>query len=390
MFRSRDDRRRRALAEETSQHESVQDTAARGESPLYSQHADDLAKMRLRDLVPLRIRTVALMVTGSVLFIACTLSANHWKTEIHNWLGVESLPAIDLTQPTSLGRWFNGVGLSICTLLSLFIFGLRRYRLDDYRGHYRLWFITSLLMGILSVSAVAPLHELWQVVAVRMSGWSNPKLAHIMWSGPIVLAQLAISIRLFMELQRCRFAMSCLVASQTMLLSMLLIYTDFIKLPSHAVLVTHGLHMLGIVVMGLGLITYARHVLLEIDGVIKSERSVPRVRKEKGKSFWQRRKDRKLRIDSAHEKNEESGSEEKTSIVHKSTRAQAHVHAGQSYSSYGASTHNKDDMDSDEENASNDDEDSSSNNSNRKLSRAERKAMRKQQKSDRRRDEEWE
>src|SRR5436853_188826 len=79
---------------------------------------------------------------------------------------------------------FGGAGL-----LATIVYGLRRFRLDDYAGHYRLWLLVVPTLFLASVCAIVPLHEVWSLVCARLiGGKATDATTKLWWAAPAILA----------------------------------------------------------------------------------------------------------------------------------------------------------------------------------------------------------
>ncbi|MGC4006874.1 MAG: hypothetical protein QM811_28620 [Pirellulales bacterium] len=232
--------------------------------------ASSVTDRRLRDLIPRKRRYVSALSTIAAATIGVILAAHLWHGELCELLAADALPALDLTAPNNAATWFTGLVLGGASLLAVMIFGLRRFRLDDYRGQYRLWAVVAGMCAAMSVCTVAPLHELWRLICVRATGVAGWEDGSIWWTGPALIAWAAVGTRLAMELRRSPFAMSCFLCGMfcfAIALWARLGEWSFTSLDRAAVV--WGAQMLAAATLGIGFVWYARHVLLEVDGLVK-------------------------------------------------------------------------------------------------------------------------
>ncbi|MED7624015.1 UNVERIFIED_CONTAM: hypothetical protein DVV65_16410, partial [Lactiplantibacillus plantarum] len=141
------------------------------------------------DLIPRRRRFVAAWFSAAVLTIAAIIGAHLCRTAIAEWLQLATVPGLDLNQPANLAAWFTSVAFGGAGILATIIYGLRRFRLDDYAGHYRLWLFVVPSLFIASICAVVPLHEVWSLVCARLiGGKGTDTTTKIWWAAPAILA----------------------------------------------------------------------------------------------------------------------------------------------------------------------------------------------------------
>jgi hypothetical protein len=153
-FPGRNGRRRRVLNEEvlsaSSSYAARQATPAGSggtQPPRYSEAAGVENHPQITDFVPRRYRTIVfLLLTG--VSTAVTLGALHYFAEkIASVAGLPELRPFDLAAPSSLADWISAVILILASGLSLMIYSLRRHRIDDIRGRYRVWLAATSAAG---------------------------------------------------------------------------------------------------------------------------------------------------------------------------------------------------------------------------------------------------
>lgn len=143
----RNQRRRLLLADEAPGSEDrapqvVRFAASRaeaGDSPAYASQARAQCERRIIDLIP----TGRLAVSGLFL-LACTLvgsseALGYWAVALANASGIEEWSALASGQPRSLAGWASSLVLTMAGLASAVIYSLRRHRVDDYHGRFRVW-----------------------------------------------------------------------------------------------------------------------------------------------------------------------------------------------------------------------------------------------------------
>src|SRR5262245_51498350 len=162
MFRHgslRDDRRRRSLVEESMAASDPTGTAKlRGRSSKSSETYTELARSdshaRWSDFVPRRNWTLAIVLAVGVAVIALFEFAFHVASQSSRF-SVDVLGALDIGRPDSLAGWFSALTLFATAVLAVLIYTVRRYRLDDYRGRYRLWLWSAIAWLVMSIDTIA-------------------------------------------------------------------------------------------------------------------------------------------------------------------------------------------------------------------------------------------
>ncbi|MEM7475030.1 MAG: hypothetical protein AAF483_08555 [Planctomycetota bacterium] len=202
----RNNRRRRVLrdqAEEESaeaknrskrrKREGDQDSDA-AQSPGgagYSQDVRRACGARLVQLIPVRRRSFSALVTASLLIPVVLLLAHYmiYVSGSLQWYGHPLAISLDASHPNSIAAWFSSHLWLLCLGTTILTFQLRRHKLDDYNGEYRLWFwlvFTCLLASMDSTT------HLTGSLGIALDHWSQQTLS---WSGPaVVKATLAVLI----------------------------------------------------------------------------------------------------------------------------------------------------------------------------------------------------
>ena len=214
---ARNNRRRRVLrdqAEETSTQrksrkprqsdeleESDEKLARRGAG--YSQEVRRACGARLVQLIPVRKSSYTALVIVSLVIPSVLLLA-HYMIYVSGslvWYGHPLATMLDASHPRSIAAWLGSNIWLLCLGVTLLTFQLRKHKLDDYDGEYRLWFWMVLTCVLASLDATTRFTEL---LGLALSSWSQQTLG---WSGPaVVTATLAtlvglLGLRLCTELK---------------------------------------------------------------------------------------------------------------------------------------------------------------------------------------------
>lgn len=199
----RNDRRRRVLRENaaqaqasTSSKSSKRQAANRADGTTrkgagYSQDVRQACGHRLVQLIPVRPLSFAVVIAVSLL-VPALLSTAHYLVNVNGrlpWYGHPLALVLDVNYPRSLASWVTGQLWLLCLGSTILTFQLRRHKLDDYSGEYRLWFwlVLTCIVGSLEAST-----GVIQLFSIALDSWSTTTLG---WSGPaIVKATLAVLI----------------------------------------------------------------------------------------------------------------------------------------------------------------------------------------------------
>jgi hypothetical protein len=276
------------------------------------------------------------------------------------------------------------------------IYSIRRHRLDDYRGSYRLWLWSAAAWLVMSIDATANLHRPFSQAMAHVTGWSMWQDGAIWWIGVWGTILSILALRLAIEVRGCRTATLAIVAVMVLWPAGLAISYGWLYGPEHGAIIAAGCRLIGQVTLLLAIGVYSRHVLFDVEGLLA-------VREEKPKKEKPKKKSKETAKASSSSDDDEDAESKSTRVesAHQSsgkrTDLQPHAPAAssaKSYASYGGSSSGgsssgnrssrvEDDEDDDRYNSRSsydDDEEEGEEDweSSEKLSKAERKRIRKQ------------
>jgi hypothetical protein len=275
------DRRRRVLKDEvlsaSSNHSALRATAdadAVGDAMRYSDAASVENHPQITDFVPRRYRTIAMLVmvgTG----LTTTLAALHFfAPRIAISTGLHDTAALDFAATGSLAAWFSAVVLLMASGTCLLVYSIRRHRIDDFRGRYRVWFGATLACLAVSANSVTGLHQIAADMLGHLTGWTALRGGAVWW---LVLAGLPIGwivARAILDVRECRLAAVLLIAgvvSYTASAAGFLGLTPFRDRQMQSLVVGSAL-LLGHWLVLASVVSYARFVILDAQGLIAIRR----------------------------------------------------------------------------------------------------------------------
>jgi hypothetical protein len=157
----------------------------------YSQDVRKACGQRLVQLIPVRRRSFAAVVAVSLLIPGLLMGAHyliHVTGQLQWWRHPLAI-ALDIGHPRSIAAWLSSQLWLLCLGATVLTFQLRKHKLDDYKGEYRLWFWLVLTCLVASIDATTSITELF---SLALDPWAQSQLG---WSGPaIVDATLAVLI----------------------------------------------------------------------------------------------------------------------------------------------------------------------------------------------------
>jgi hypothetical protein len=272
----RQQRRRRLWSDDTSaaagdapaRSPSTSSKRSTGPAETYTSQARRDEQPRLTDLIPTRYRTLLLIFVAGLLILA-GLELLYFRIDalaVH--VVREALGVFDLASRGSFAAWYSSLLLSVTAIVAALIFTLRRHRIDDYRGRYRIWIWGTLGYLALAVNQTADLDDLLREVVDQVAtraGASQPWI----WTALCVSVWSVCVVRLSFELRPSRGA---LLLGWLGAVAWLFSSTgaDLLKLetPAALVMATVGLKLLGQLTILAAHVAYARYVLLDAHGLL--------------------------------------------------------------------------------------------------------------------------
>lgn len=218
------DRRRRVLysthhADQTastaaSRREIQRLREARRPTAAYGARVQRRLRGRWFSLVPVKRRTFAI-ATGILITIAIVLCFLHYLAVA--WPALVYRPELArpfrLDQPDSFGRFYSTIILAGSAGVALMIYQLRRYRLDDYLGRYRLWRLVLVVMLLASVNSLVSLLD-WSGAILDATFGKRVALSGGDWIRIVVSLGCAIlGLRMIAEVRRCRASLTVLLVA---------------------------------------------------------------------------------------------------------------------------------------------------------------------------------
>lgn len=270
---TRDVRRRRVLTDDVSINSGSAGRVDSAEPVLkvfYSDAALADQQPRVTDLIPKNWPTLSLWFAMGVVVIAMHLVLG---IVYHDRLAGRQLPfdsLLNAEDPGSLASWTAAMMLMLASLTASLIYWIRRNRIDDYRGRYRMWIYVTGLLVLASLDATVGLRRAI-VTGINQAApeTASPTLFHVGFA----LFGVLVMTRLVAEMRASRGAVTWLMISAAMygmagLTQWGWISIDVIKSTSVAVAV---LTLSGHWLLTMSMMVYGRYVFLDAQGMISHE-----------------------------------------------------------------------------------------------------------------------
>ena len=193
---------------------------ARNPTAAYGARVQRRIRGRWFSLVPISRRN--LFLVAAVLWsVAFLLAAAHYAAVTWPSLTLQSNLAVArplrLDHPDSFGRWFMTLLLACAAGVSLLIYQLRRYRIDDFQGHYRLWRIVIVLCGVASLDSLVSVID-WAGALLDFGMGRRAALSGNDWVRILVaIGGTVLAMRMVAEVRRSRWSLITMIMGWSLL-----------------------------------------------------------------------------------------------------------------------------------------------------------------------------
>lgn len=296
---------------DASDNDQPANKAARSDAiaKAYANAALDDTETRVADLIPTRPLALAVVF---LLGLTVVVGVQSLFTQQHAWaetLGHDSLSALDVSAGGSVAAWLSSTLLGMAAVMATLVYVIRRHKVDDYRGRYRLWLWMAGLLLLASVDATAGLHNAVRAVAVHLSGTRLLGDGSAWWMIAAAIPTLTIGLQGIFDMRRTRWAVATLLAAVACYAaSASLIIAAPIADAVLAAMAQSFASMMGHLLLFFSLALFARHVLLDARGLLpppKAKKKKPRKKvappDASDDSSSKNKSSKNVRIDAAHE-----------------------------------------------------------------------------------------
>jgi hypothetical protein len=196
-------------------------------------------------------------------------------------LGSTDASRFELTAAGNLASWVEAITLLIASVTCGLVYSIRRHRIDDIRGRYRIWLAASAACLVMSADSVAASHQDVAHALGYVTGWTALRGDAIWWLlvGGVPLTWIAV--RAVYDAFECRFAATLLAGAFLCYAAGAVAHFDFLPgLDSRIeTMVTGASTLAGHWLLMLGILSYARFVILDAQGLIAARPAVVRRKK---------------------------------------------------------------------------------------------------------------
>lgn len=270
-------RRRRVLKEEvlaaSNNHASLRASTDGGASdaPRYSDAAGVENHPQITDFVPRRYGTIAMLVVMGAGTTAVMSALDYFAQPLAAAIGVQNTSALELTSYGSLASWFAAVVLLVASGACLLTYSIRRHRIDDFRGRYRVWLGAAIACLLMSMNSVTGLHQVAADALGHLTGWTALRSGAVWWLMLAGLPVAWIGLRALLDTRECRvaagllsLAVACYMFSTVSYLGVAV--SEDLRVRS---ITTGSSLMIGHWLALASVVAYARFVVLDAQGLIE-------------------------------------------------------------------------------------------------------------------------
>jgi hypothetical protein len=288
-----DDRRRRVLTDEVigngkSRRADTSRSPQTSDSHSYGDAASMDRQPRITDLIPRHYSTFLLLFLAGLTMLAGLEALYASMPDLAAMTTSGHLKTIDLDAEGSLATSFSSALLAAAGCVAILVYSIRRHKLDDYHGRYRVWLWAAFCWFTMAIDESGSLHESFADMMSYLTGQSFLSHGAIWWIGAYVLMLGAVGLRLLLDMRCCLTSTAALLAAA--LAYVVAVLTDSgLILPagsSHEIMLEEGCEMLGNLLLLLSMGLHARYVLLDAQGLIetRSSKQADQAKKAKAKS----------------------------------------------------------------------------------------------------------
>ncbi len=274
-------RRRRVLYQTTldstpetaaQRRESEKRREARRPTASYGANVNRRLRGRWFSLVPVRKRTMT--ICGAVILaVPVGLVLLHWATEAWPALAynAELARPLRLDRADGFGAWARTFFLAAGAATALLVYQLRRYKVDDYKGHYRIWRLVIILLGVMSVHSICDLVS-WSGAIIDASLGKRTALAGADWVRIVLtVGGGALALRLVAEVYRSKLAISMMLIAVACFATPLMSHWKFFDAATlYGSITLTSAPLVGAATLWVSLAGYLRMLFREVRGMDES------------------------------------------------------------------------------------------------------------------------
>lgn len=230
---------------------------------------------RLTDLIPTRLSTFALLLVAGLGVVAGLELLYKWMPQLAGMTSDGRVAAFDLDGEGSLAVWFSSITLALAGLVAILIYTIRRHKVDDYQGRYRVWLWAAMCWFLMSIDEAASLHEGFKEMMSHVTGTRLSGDGSLWWVSVYFFLLGAVGSRLLLDMHSCRLSTLAMLATAACYSAAVAAQLGWILPESGArgVMVEEGAEMVGNLMLLMAMGLHARYVILDAQGLLPRRRS---------------------------------------------------------------------------------------------------------------------
>lgn len=275
-----DERRRRLLTGEVvgssnemdegePEEEGGKRRSSRKLGPRFTKSARLENQPRVTDLVPQRPWVIGLWLLLGLGIIAGLEWLYFWMPQMAAMTSDGRVAAFDLDGEGSVGGWLSSALLALSGFAAILIYSLRKHRVDDYRGRYRVWLWAASCWFVMSIDESGSLHEGFKEMMTWLTGRRLLGDGSLWWVIGYGSVLAILGLRLVFDLRESWPATLAFLAAGTCLAAAVIVQLGWL-LPERGafgVMVEEGLEMAGYSFLLLTMVLYSRYLIRDIAGL---------------------------------------------------------------------------------------------------------------------------
>jgi hypothetical protein len=293
------DRRRRLMADDLLLSEAADDddlapaatSAPRGGEParrVYAAAAECALNRPIREFFPSRAAMILVTAAVALAAVGSVVAIDIWAGSWTHGIDSRAAAVFDLNAPGNLTGWIASTLLAAAGLVAIYIYSLRRHRVDDYHGRYRVWIWAAIGLMLVSMTETSTAGQPVRGLGIRLFAWLRMRES-IAWPAAVLGIVAIAYVRLLCEMWRCRTAAALwTLASGAFVAAAAAEYGWLFHAPDATRTLAERCGWLaGYLLAMVALLVYARYVTMEIEGrvaVKPAKAKKPKVRKAPKKS----------------------------------------------------------------------------------------------------------
>lgn len=271
----RDERRRRLLADELSNSGNwpAYRVGLGDGPPQKSEHYGDALFLEeqpgLLDLIPRRMVFLVLLLAISIAILVGLIAAYAWMLD-HMAGGGSAIAALDLAAKGSLGCWFSSLLLLAAGIAAMLIHSVRRHRIDDYQGRYRIWVWAAACWLLMATDQAASLREGFRDLMIALTDTPLVDNGDLWWAMLYALGLGVVGSRLLVDMRSNLLAVWVFVGAALVHSLAMAVRLGWMLPPigNHQLMFLSGAGMTGNLMLMTAMVLHARHVIFDAEGLL--------------------------------------------------------------------------------------------------------------------------